>query len=69
MGKTDNTMRIDLQHQDGKLWFHEGGRYKGMRMVARWANRRDRRRAKTFIQTGRGELVDQHRHSAKWDMY
>ena len=69
MGKTDNTMPFDLQHQDGRLWFHEGGRYKGMCMIPRWANRRDRRRAKAFIRADRGELVDQHRHGAKWDMY
>jgi len=69
MSRTENTMPMRLQYEDGAIWFQEGGRWRGLGKVASKENRRERRRSRILLRTGRGEHVDQHRHSAKYFMY
>ena len=70
MSRSDNTMPLHIQEQDGKVpTWTAGGSYRGIHEAARRENKRRRRRAKLAVKGGREPSTDQHRHSVKYDWW
>lgn len=69
MSRTDKTMPIDLQREDGAVWWQWGGIWRGAKEARRRHNRSDRATARQQLRLGQDVEPRQHRHRAQWDLY
>ncbi|MEU8898400.1 hypothetical protein [Nocardia sp. NPDC048505] len=69
MSRTDNTMPIRLQIEDGSTFFTRGGAYAGIGEDCRVLERRARQRTRLALLRGEQPEPTRHRHAAKWLYY
>lgn len=66
MSRSDNTMPVRLQVEDGKQFMHSvGGSFRGIGEATRLVRRRRRRKVKADLAGGRQPSPEQERHSEK----
>lgn len=67
MSRTDNTMPIRIQEEDGKVAMHSvGGSYAGIGKDCNRFERRARQRARIALLKGVEPEPTRHRGNAKW---
>lgn len=69
MSRTDNTMPIHLQEEDGRQWPHLGGGYKGIGEDCHYPERQARQRVRLALLRGEEPEPTRHRHGAKYMYY
>ncbi|MEW9528514.1 hypothetical protein [Microbispora sp. NPDC049125] len=67
MSRTDNTMPLRIQEQDGRRARHDaGGSCKGIGVDTNIAERKARQRVRLMLLRGEEPEPTRHRHSEKW---
>ncbi|WP_204285978.1 hypothetical protein [Microbispora amethystogenes] len=67
MSRTDNTMPLRIQEQDGRRFRHDaGGSYKGIGVDTNIAERKARQRVRLMLLRAEEPEPTRHRHSEKW---
>ncbi|GAB3159515.1 hypothetical protein GCM10027161_66510 [Microbispora hainanensis] len=67
MSRTDNTMPLRIQEQDGRRYRHDvGGSYKGIGGDTSIAERKARQRVRLTLLRVEEPEPTRHRHSEKW---
>ncbi|WP_219506581.1 hypothetical protein [Nonomuraea ceibae] len=67
MSRTDNTMPLRIQQQDGRRFRHDvGGSYKGVGKVANIAERKARQSVRLTLLRGEEPAPTRHRRCEKW---
>lgn len=69
MSRTDNTMPIRIQEEDGKTYFTRGGAYAGIGEDCNLYERRARQRVRLALLKGVESEPTRHRGQAKWMYY
>ncbi|WP_225261899.1 hypothetical protein [Nonomuraea cavernae] len=67
VSRTDNTMPLRIQEQDGRRYRHDvGGSYKDIGVDTNIAERKARQRVRLILLRGDEPEPTRHRHSEKW---
>ncbi|MDA0642992.1 MULTISPECIES: hypothetical protein [Nonomuraea] len=67
MSRTDNTMPLRIQEQDGRRFRHDvGGSYEGIGKDANIAERKARQRVRLTLLRGEEPEPTRHRRNEKW---
>ncbi|WP_214103522.1 hypothetical protein [Acrocarpospora catenulata] len=67
MSRTDNTMPLRIQEQDGRRYRHDvGGSYQGIGEDTNIAERKARQRVRLTLLQGEEPEPTRHRHCEKW---
>lgn len=69
MSRTDKTMPLRLQIEDGGRWFQTGGTWRGIKEWNRRYWGRQRTAERNALRSGREPVPSRPRHDSKWDMY
>lgn len=69
MSRSDKTMPVRLQEEDGAIYWQWGGIWRGVKDIRRRYNRQDRQRARRQLRRGDQPFDDQPRGRAQWDCW